>query len=36
MKDLYSFHVDSKDCDEFYEKVKEAYFSIYKKPAWPG
>ncbi len=31
MKDLYSFHVDSKDCDEFYEKVKEAYFSIYKK-----
>ncbi len=31
MKDLYSFHIDSRDCDEFYEKVKEAYFSIYKK-----
>jgi prolyl-tRNA synthetase len=31
MKDLYSFHVDAKDCDGFYEKVKESYFSIYKK-----
>lgn len=31
MKDLYSFHIDSKDCNEFYEKVKEAYFAIYKK-----
>ena len=30
MKDLYSFHVDPKDCDEFYEKVKESYFAIYK------
>jgi len=30
MKDLYSFHIDPKDCDEFYEKVRESYFSIYK------
>jgi len=31
MKDLYSFHINHQDCDEFYEKVKEAYFSIYQK-----
>ena len=30
MKDLYSFHVDSKDCDEYYERAKESYFSIFK------
>jgi len=30
MKDLYSFHVDQKDCDEYYERVKEAYFGIFK------
>ncbi len=30
MKDLYSFHIDQKDCDDYYEKVKEAYFEIFK------
>ena len=30
MKDLYSFHIEQKDCDEYYERVKESYFSIYK------
>jgi prolyl-tRNA synthetase len=30
MKDLYSFHIDQKDCDEYYERVKESYFSIFK------
>lgn len=29
MKDLYSFHIDQKDCDNHYEKVKEAYFEIF-------
>ncbi len=31
MKDLYSFHTDDKDLDEYYEKVKEAYFKIFKR-----
>ncbi len=31
MKDLYSFHISQKDCDEYYERVKEAYFSIFKQ-----
>jgi len=31
MKDLYSFHVSQEDCDQYYERVKEAYFSIFKK-----
>ncbi len=30
MKDLYSFHADEKDLEEYYEKVKEAYFRIFK------
>ncbi len=30
MKDLYSFHVDQKEFDGFYQRVKEAYFEIYK------
>jgi prolyl-tRNA synthetase len=30
MKDLYSFHADKKDLLEFYEKVKNAYFNIFK------
>jgi len=30
MKDLYSFHTDQKDCDDYYERVKEAYFDIFK------
>lgn len=31
MKDLYSFHIDEKDLDRFYEKVQRAYFNIFSK-----
>lgn len=31
MKDLYSFHLTEKDLDDYYEKVKEAYFRIFEK-----
>jgi len=31
MKDLYSFHLDEKDLDEYYEKSKEAYFKIFER-----
>jgi len=31
MKDLYSFHKSSEDLDDFYEKVKQAYFKIYDR-----
>lgn len=31
MKDLYSFHADEKDLDEYYEKVKEAYWKIFSR-----
>lgn len=31
MKDLYSFHTDDDDLNSYYEKVKEAYFKIYKR-----
>ncbi|MDP2967552.1 MAG: aminoacyl--tRNA ligase-related protein [bacterium] len=31
MKDLYSFHQDEKDLDRYYEKVKKAYFKIFKR-----
>lgn len=31
MKDLYSFHLTEEDLDNFYEKVKKSYFSIFKK-----
>ncbi len=31
MKDLYSFHSDSKDLENYYEKVKESYKNIFKK-----
>ena len=31
MKDLYSFHSSKKDLENFYEKVKKAYFKIFKK-----
>jgi prolyl-tRNA synthetase len=31
MKDLYSFHADEKDLDEYYEKMKEVYGQIFKK-----
>jgi prolyl-tRNA synthetase len=29
MKDMYSFHMDQKDFDRFYEVVKKAYFKIF-------
>jgi len=29
MKDLYSFHIDQKDCDGYYEKIKQIYFEIF-------
>lgn len=31
MKDLYSFHADQSDLDKYYEKVKKAYFKIFKR-----
>lgn len=31
MKDLYSFHTNQKDLDEYYEKIKEAYFKIFER-----
>ncbi len=31
MKDLYSFHQDEKDLDAYYEKIKTAYFRIFKR-----
>jgi len=31
MKDMYSFHVDQKDFDQFYEKVKAAYLKIFDR-----
>jgi prolyl-tRNA synthetase len=31
MKDLYSFHRDEKDLDQYYEKVKKAYFKIFER-----
>ena len=31
MKDLYSFHSNEKDLDNYYEKVKKAYFTIFKR-----
>ncbi len=31
MKDLYSFHLDEKDLDEYYEQAKQAYFNIFKR-----
>jgi len=31
MKDLYSFHTDEKDLDEYYEKAKKAYFKIFDR-----
>ena len=31
MKDLYSFHTSETDLDEYYEKVKDAYFKIFKR-----
>lgn len=31
MKDLYSFHQTQEDLDDYYEKVKQTYFKIFKK-----
>jgi len=31
MKDLYSFHADEKDLDDYYEKMEKAYFKIFNK-----
>ena len=31
MKDLYSFHADEKDLDDYYEKAKESYKRIFEK-----
>ncbi|MBI4158276.1 MAG: hypothetical protein HY505_01470 [Candidatus Yanofskybacteria bacterium] len=31
MKDLYSFHANEKDLEEYYEKVREAYFRIFER-----
>ena len=31
MKDLYSFHLDEKDLNNYYEKAKAAYFKIFKR-----
>ncbi len=31
MKDLYSFHRDEADLDNYYEQVKKAYFKIYQR-----
>ncbi len=31
MKDLYSFHTNEKDLTDFYQKVKKAYFKIFKR-----
>ena len=31
MKDLYSFHTDEKDLDEYYELAKKAYFKLFMR-----
>lgn len=31
MKDLYSFHADQKDLDDYYKKVTDAYFKIFAR-----
>ena len=31
MKDMYSFHISKEDADNYYEKVKQAYFKVYKR-----
>lgn len=35
MKDLYSFHTNDDDRNEYYEKVREAYFKIFKRIGIP-
>ncbi len=36
MKDLYSFHLDEKDLDEYYEKMKGVYFKVFEKMGLGG
>ena len=36
MKDLYSFHKDEKDLDNYYEKVKKGYFKVYQRLNLPA
>ncbi len=31
MKDMYSFHPDEQDLERYYEKIKKAYFRIFKR-----
>ena len=31
MKDMYSFHLNQEDLDNYYEKVKEAYFRVFER-----
>ncbi|OGH68339.1 MAG: hypothetical protein A3I29_00915 [Candidatus Magasanikbacteria bacterium RIFCSPLOWO2_02_FULL_44_11] len=31
MKDLYSFHTSEEDLKDYYEKIKEVYFAIYRR-----
>ncbi len=31
MKDMYSFHTDDADLDQYYEKVKQAYLNVYDR-----
>lgn len=31
MKDMYSFHVSDEDLDEYYERVKQAYFNVFER-----
>ncbi|MBD3330847.1 proline--tRNA ligase [Candidatus Peregrinibacteria bacterium] len=31
MKDMYSFHLTEEDLDEYYERVSEAYFNVFKR-----
>lgn len=35
MKDLYSFHADQANCDQFYEQVKGAYQRIFERCSLP-
>lgn len=36
MKDLYSFHTSDEDRNEYYEKVREAYFRIFQRIGIPA
>jgi prolyl-tRNA synthetase len=31
MKDLYSWHIDQKDFDDYYQKAKQAYLKVFKR-----